>query len=172
MGVYSDQLIEVEARRAERSLHPDAMDLYFQGMAYLNKGRTPEPMAQSRGFFERALALDPNNVEALVGLAYVDMATSVYTLTDDRNARLAAAEVAVIKALSMAPQHARAHWFRTARPKALPNASRRWRWIETWPARAGASVTPSITLVAAQRPRPMSKRHFASVLAIRKPIFG
>jgi tetratricopeptide (TPR) repeat protein len=104
------QLIEVEARRAERSLHPDAMDLYFQGMAYLNKGRTPEPMAQSRGFFERALALDPNNVEALVGLAYVDMATSVYALTDDRNARLAAAEVAVIKALSMAPQHARAHW--------------------------------------------------------------
>jgi len=104
------QLIEVEARRAERSLHPDAMDLYFQGMAYLNKGRTPEHLAQSRGFFERALALDFNNVEALVGLAYVDMATSVYSLTDDRNALLAAAEVTVTKALSMAPQHARAHW--------------------------------------------------------------
>ena len=32
------QLIEAEARRAERSLHPDAMDLYFQGMACVNKG--------------------------------------------------------------------------------------------------------------------------------------
>ena len=79
-------------------------------MAYLNKGRTPEYMAQSRVFFESALALDPNNVEALVGMATVDMATGVYSLTDDRNARLAAAEGTVTKALSMAPQHARAHW--------------------------------------------------------------
>ena len=67
-------------------------------------------MAQSRDFFECALALDPNNVEALVGMATVDMATGVYSLSDDRNARLAAAEVTVTKALSMAPQHARAHW--------------------------------------------------------------
>ena len=62
------QLIAAEARRAERSLHPDAMDLYFQGMACLNKGLTPEHMAQARGFFERALALDPGNIEALVGI--------------------------------------------------------------------------------------------------------
>ena len=68
------QLIEAEARRAERSLHPDAMDLYFQGMAWLNKGLTPEYMTQARGFFERALALDPGNIEALVGTARVDVA--------------------------------------------------------------------------------------------------
>ena len=68
------QLIEAEARRAERSLHPDAMDLYFQGRAWLNKGLTPEHMAQARGFFERALALDPRNIEALVGMARVDVA--------------------------------------------------------------------------------------------------
>jgi TolB-like protein len=35
------QLIEAEARRAERSLHPDAMDLYFQGIAFANRGTTP-----------------------------------------------------------------------------------------------------------------------------------
>ena len=45
------QLIAAEARRAERSLHPDAMDLYFQGMACLNKGMTPEYMAQARRLF-------------------------------------------------------------------------------------------------------------------------
>ena len=67
------QLIEAEARRAERSLHPDAMDLYFQGMAWLNKGVTPEYLAQARGFFDRALALDPGNIEALVGTARVEM---------------------------------------------------------------------------------------------------
>ena len=68
------QLIAAEARRAERSPHPDAMDLYFQGRACLNKGLTPENLAQARGFFERALALDPENVEALVGTALVDAA--------------------------------------------------------------------------------------------------
>ncbi|WP_426532617.1 tetratricopeptide repeat protein [Bradyrhizobium sp. McL0615] len=103
------QLIEAEARRAERSLHPDAMDLYFQGMACLNKGRTSEYLAQSRSFFERALALDPRNVEALVGLASVDWMTGSLSLTDDRAARFAAAETALIKVLSLAPQHALAH---------------------------------------------------------------
>ena len=36
------QFIAVEARRAERSLNPDVMDLNFQGMACLNKGRPPK----------------------------------------------------------------------------------------------------------------------------------
>jgi TolB-like protein len=103
------QLIEAEARRAERSLHPDAMDLYFQGMAWFNKGPIPEHMAQARGFFERALVLDPKNVEALVGMANVDADSAGGFSTDDRDARLAVAEVAVLKALSMAPQHAMAH---------------------------------------------------------------
>ncbi len=66
------QLIAAEARRAERAPHPDSMDLYFQGMACANMGQTPEYLAQARGFFERALALDPGNIEALVAGAYVD----------------------------------------------------------------------------------------------------
>ncbi|WP_454630157.1 tetratricopeptide repeat protein [Bradyrhizobium cenepequi] len=109
-NTLNTQLVEAEARRAERSLHPDAMDLIFQGMACLNKGRTSEYLAQSRGFFEPALALDPKNVEALVGLAVVDAAAVGMALTVERAARLAAAETALIMALSLAPQHARAHW--------------------------------------------------------------
>ncbi|MGO4506396.1 tetratricopeptide repeat protein [Bradyrhizobium sp. 2TAF36] len=109
-NTLNTQLVEAEARRAERSLHPDAMDFIFQGMACLNKGRTSEYLAQSRSFFERALALDPKNVEALVGLAVVDAAAVGMALTVERAARLAAAETALIKALSLAPQHARAHW--------------------------------------------------------------
>jgi TolB-like protein/Flp pilus assembly protein TadD len=101
------QLISAEARRAERSLHPDATDLYFQGIACANRGITPEYMAQARGFFERALVLDRSNVEALVGTALVD--TSSIHLIDDRAARMAQAEAALIKALSVAPQHALAH---------------------------------------------------------------
>jgi hypothetical protein len=53
------QLTTAEARRAERSPRPDAMDLCFQGKAYANRGVTLENMAQARNFFERCLALDP-----------------------------------------------------------------------------------------------------------------
>ena len=38
------QLVEAEARRAERSMHPNSMDLNFQGRAWWNKGPTPEHM--------------------------------------------------------------------------------------------------------------------------------
>ena len=83
------QLIAAEARRAEHSLHPDATDLVFQGRAWLNKGLTPEYMAQARGFFERALALDPSNIEAMVGLARANVATGASFVTDDRTVYLA-----------------------------------------------------------------------------------
>src|SRR6516165_521901 len=99
------QLIAVEARRAERSAHPDAMDLYFQGWAFLNRGINPEYNAQARSFFARALLLDPCSVEALVGSAIADCAL----FTDDRTARMKAAETAATKALTLAPNHARAH---------------------------------------------------------------
>jgi TolB-like protein len=102
------QLVAAEARRSEHSLHPDAMDLCFQGMACWHKGITNEYLTQSRGLYERALALDPGNAEALVGIANADVAVGVAGMTDDTSARLAAAEATLIKALSIAPQHARA----------------------------------------------------------------
>jgi TolB-like protein len=58
-NTLNTQLIEAEARRAARSLHPDATDLTFQGLACLNKGTTPEHMTRARDFFERALVIDP-----------------------------------------------------------------------------------------------------------------
>lgn len=108
-NALNTQLIEAEARRAEPSLNPDAMDLYFQAKAWANKGPTPEYMAQAHSFFERALVLDPENIEALVGIAAVDGASAASHMVEDRGARFAAAEAILIKALSIAPQHARAH---------------------------------------------------------------
>jgi len=103
------QLIEAEARRAERSPHPDAIDLCFQGCHSLNKGHAPEDLAQARDFFERALALEAGNVEALVGTAVVNLSIGTNFLTDDRIEHLIAAEAAVTKALSLAPNHPGAH---------------------------------------------------------------
>jgi TolB-like protein/Tfp pilus assembly protein PilF len=105
------QLIAAEARRAERSLHPDAMELYFRGIACLHKGLTNEHLAPARDFFERALAFDPDNIEALVGTAMVDVNRGANFAVDDRGAHLAAAEVTLVKALSLAPQSAVAHMY-------------------------------------------------------------
>jgi len=103
------QLVAAEARRAERAPNPDSIDLYFQGMAWINRGTTPEYMTQARSFFGRALELDPRNVEALVGTASVDVMVSITYMTDDQAARLASAEAALARALSLAPEHALAH---------------------------------------------------------------
>lgn len=103
------ELIAAEARRAERSLHPDARDLVFQGLASLYKGWTPKNLTQARGFFERAIALDPESISAMLGVAGVHVAMSAIFVNDDRDAQLAAAEVLSERALSLAPDHALAH---------------------------------------------------------------
>jgi TolB-like protein len=103
------QLVAAEARRAERSPHPDATDLCFQGAVWLNMGRAPENMMQARDFYERALALEPGNVEALVGTARANFAIGANLVSDDGVERLAAAEAALAKALSLAPNHPTAH---------------------------------------------------------------
>ena len=103
------ELIAVEAQRAERSSHPDAMDLYFRGIACLHKGLTKEHLVQARGFFEQALALDPKNERALVGMAYVDLTMGIDLFSDDRAASCSAAEATLIKALSLASGYAVAH---------------------------------------------------------------
>jgi len=103
------QLIAAEARQAERSLHPDCMDLVFQGRAWFNKGISPDYMAHARGFFNRAIALDPESIEALLGLALVDITVAATSMSDDWAARLAAAEATSTKVLSLAPNHAMAH---------------------------------------------------------------
>ena len=106
------ELIAAEARRAERSLHPDVMDLIFQGRAWFNKGGTPDHMAKARGFFQQAISLDPANIEAMVMLAFVDTCVGTLMMTDDVSGRLAAAEATLTKVFSIEqsqPNHALAH---------------------------------------------------------------
>jgi TolB-like protein/Flp pilus assembly protein TadD len=105
------QMITAEARRAERSPAPDSLDLFFQGMACISRGMTPEYLTQANGYFTRALLLDPGNIEALVYRAYVDTLRVSSYAVDDRAAPIAAAEAALSKALSIVPDHAYAHGF-------------------------------------------------------------
>jgi tetratricopeptide (TPR) repeat protein len=104
-----DQLNVAEARRAERSLHPDTLDLIFQGRACFCRGSDPEHLTQASDFFNRSLAIDHQSIGALVGIALVDLTMGMSLLTDDRTARLSAAEANAVKALSLAPDHAGVH---------------------------------------------------------------
>jgi TolB-like protein/class 3 adenylate cyclase len=110
-GALNAQLAAVEARRAEQSPIPDSMDLYFQGLAWVNKGGAPDSVAQARSFFDRAVAADPDNVDALVGSAAADAFEGGNALVTDPTAAFAAAEAKLTKALSSVPDHAGGHLF-------------------------------------------------------------
>ena len=101
------ELVTAEARRAARTPHPDSMDLYFQGMASVNRGFAD--LSQAREFFEQALCLDIGNVDARVGTAFVDAMWGTSMLSGDRTARLTATETSLAKVLAHTPNHAMAH---------------------------------------------------------------
>jgi TolB-like protein/class 3 adenylate cyclase len=103
------QLAAAEARRAEQAPTPDSIDLHFQGLAWLNKGSTPENIAQARRFFDLALSADPENVDALVGSALADVREGANSFVTDPTAAFAAAEAKLTKALSSVPDQARGH---------------------------------------------------------------
>jgi TolB-like protein len=110
-GALNAQLVAAEARRAEQTTTPDSMDLYFQGLAWLNKGMSPDNIAHARSFFDRTLAADPDNVDALVGSARVDVVEGGSVLVTEPVVVFVAAEAKLIKALSAVPDHSRAHLF-------------------------------------------------------------
>jgi TolB-like protein len=103
------QLVEAEARRAERSPDPDSIDLYFRAKALINRGSTAEYLKPAEALLQRALQLDLNNVDALAAKGWVDMDFGAGFMADDRPGRLASAQASATKALSLAPDHAFAH---------------------------------------------------------------
>jgi tetratricopeptide (TPR) repeat protein len=105
------ELVSAEARRAARAPNPDSFDLTLQGTDWLRKGSTSEKnLKEANVCFDRALSLDPNNVMALTSKVFADHNYATYFMPDDRVARLAAAEAAAVKALSLAPESAYAHF--------------------------------------------------------------
>jgi TolB-like protein len=167
------QLRSAEARRAERAPNPDSMDLYAQGLAWLNKGFTPNSVAQARSFYDRALAADPDNVEALIGSAMADVAGSISFVTDPM-AAFAAAEAKLTKVLSSVPDHARAHKFLGLVEIFTKRAAEGIAECEHALALDGnlaeahpLSVMVRFISVAPKRPRLTSVRPYASVRAIR-----
>jgi TolB-like protein/class 3 adenylate cyclase len=103
------QLAAAEARRAEQAPNPDSMDLYFQGLAWFNKGVTSDNLVRARSFFDRAHTSDPDNVDALIESARADAYAGALSYVTDPAAAFAAAEAKLTNALSSVPDHARGH---------------------------------------------------------------
>jgi adenylate cyclase len=72
-NALSYELVRVEAEAATRSKNPDSIDLHMRGRgAMIQWARQPpsrDELVTVRALFERALEIDPKNLDALVGSA-------------------------------------------------------------------------------------------------------
>ena len=174
-GALNAQLVAAEARRAEQAPNPDSMDLYFQGLAWLNKGLTPDNVAQARSFFDRALAADPDNVDALIGSARADLIEGALSLCDRSHGGLRCGRSEIDQSLVVGPRPcARPYVVGICRDidqarcaRASPNVNMRWRWIEISPTPMPLSDLARFLSVAPKKQRLTLPRPCASVRAIR-----
>ena len=172
------ELLAAEAKRAETVADPDSVDLYFQGIQWFSKGG-PDNIERARGYFERAVALDPTNVDALVGAARADVLVGAIYTTEHRAERLAEAEKLLIKGISIAPRNYWAHmWLASSRSKPIAlrarsaNWSRRCRSTGTLARRMPGWAKRKSRWAALKRPRLTWTRRFGCRRMTRSPSCG
>ena len=102
------RLVDIEAKRSEhdRLGNPGAVDLVMRGQSMINRPATRETMITGRGLFQEALRRDPDNVDALAGVA----TTQVFEVLngyyqDGRAERLRSARALIQRALALEPHH-------------------------------------------------------------------
>jgi adenylate cyclase len=119
------ELMKAEAQRSTHSTNPDAIDLTMRGWAVLWQPRTKESVVSARDYFERAIKLDPQNSEAMVGLAYARRRAWVYGLSTTTEDTYAAQMDLLTKATAINPGYAFAYYVKSLElfyAKQLPEA--------------------------------------------------
>ena len=101
------ELVKAESLRAmrERPDNPDAADLAMQGWALINRADDKDRYSDGMKLFERALALDPQNVGAMTGLALVLHWRSDNDWSDDRERDYGRAKGLIDRALVLQPEN-------------------------------------------------------------------
>jgi TolB-like protein/DNA-binding winged helix-turn-helix (wHTH) protein/Flp pilus assembly protein TadD len=102
------QVTGVEAAR--RSEHPDAMEYILRGRAALSKPSAPQNYAEAISLYKRALALDPDSVEAKSWLATALVTRIFDVMADSPAADVARAEELARQALAASPRSPLAHF--------------------------------------------------------------
>jgi TolB-like protein len=105
------ELVKAEAFRAarERPENSDADDLTMRGLALWNMTDSKDRFNEAIDLFERALSLDPHNVQAMAGLALVLIARAYDGWSDDFDRDMARAQEIVDRALMMQPDSSMLH---------------------------------------------------------------
>ena len=123
------ELVKAEAQRSTHSANPDAIDLTMRGWAAHWQKPTKESMTSARDYFERAITLEPQNAEAMVGLAYARFRTSFYGWSTAAEDKPAAQMELLAKAIAINPGYAFAYyvkgtvlWLTKEYPEALAAA--------------------------------------------------
>jgi len=114
------ELINTEAARPTQN--PDALDYILRGRAELLKARTPDTYREAIELFERALALDPQSLEAQSRLASSLESRVSSGMTSSAPADLARAEMLIEQVLAASPHYALAHFVKGH----LLRAQQRW----------------------------------------------
>ena len=101
------EMVRTEAARGSASNSGDAVDLVMRARAQSNDIKRRENAARAVELFRQALDLDPDNVDALAGIAALCsyQVVNLYRL-DERDALLNEAEVFLSRATALAPDHA------------------------------------------------------------------
>jgi TolB-like protein/DNA-binding winged helix-turn-helix (wHTH) protein len=103
--------VEMIGREAARlNENPDALDYILRGRAVSANGLARENAAQAISLFERALALDPQSVEAQSQLAAWLIYRVIVAITDTPAADIARADGLIAQALAASPHDWFAHW--------------------------------------------------------------
>ncbi|HVH81649.1 MAG TPA: adenylate/guanylate cyclase domain-containing protein [Stellaceae bacterium] len=102
------KLVDIEARRSERErpVNPTALDLVMRAQTIANRPASAQTMVDARALFQQALDHDPQNADALAGIAmtYVFEVLNGY-YGSGREQRLSMAKDLIRRALEIDPRH-------------------------------------------------------------------
>jgi TolB-like protein len=107
------ELARAEARNSIHSSNPDAIDLTMRGWAAMWQPPTKESTASARDYFERAMKIDPQNAEAMVGLAWARYLARALGWSSDAEDTYAAQLDLLTKATAINPGYAFAHYVKS-----------------------------------------------------------
>ena len=108
------ELVKAEAQRSTHSANPDAIDLTMRGWVAMWQPLMKESIASARDYFERAIRIDPQNAEAMAGLAYARLRTNYYGWNTAAENKPAAQLELLTKAIEINPGYAFAYYVKSA----------------------------------------------------------
>ena len=107
------ELARAEAQKSIHSSNPDAIDLTMRGWAAMWQPLTKESLASARDYFERAMKIDPQNAEAMVGFACARYYARALGWSSDAEDTYAAQLDLLTKATAINPGYAFAHYVKS-----------------------------------------------------------